>query len=52
MPGSKTDMELDGSLGPDYLHADIKPGPNGTLLITGELGDMPFEQTIQKLPTA
>jgi hypothetical protein len=42
-------MEMEGNLGPDYLHADIKAGPNGTLLITGELGDMPFEQTIQKL---
>lgn len=41
--------KVSGNLGPDRLKATVEQGPNGTLFIQGELADMTFEQTIERL---
>ncbi|GMU54278.1 MAG: hypothetical protein AMXMBFR33_34240 [Candidatus Xenobia bacterium] len=46
---SNGNYRVSGNLGPDRLRASVTPAANGTLFIEGELSDMPFRQTIERL---
>lgn len=46
---SNGNYRVSGNLGPERIRAVVTPAANGTLLIEGELSDMPFRQTIERL---
>jgi len=39
-------LKLSGALGSHWISSEIRQGPNGSLVIVGELGELEFRQTI------